>query len=233
MPLLRAILLLALSASASAAPVALQVGQPLARFDLLKNGTHHYLRYMKNGAANQMIDIWQREVRIEGDSLRIVQRWDGNGTLRTLDSQFERGSFRPYSHERISEKDGKRNEERFRFGPEGVTDAAGKTVSGAEAPYNFETDIEFLQTLPLAKDYEVSIPFYHPGGQPPARYVFKVQGEQTIAGPQGPVACWVVTTDYNRPNYTSTFWIAKATQLLVRQESPTADGKLLIKALID
>jgi hypothetical protein len=30
--------------------------------------------------------------------------------------------------------------------------------------FNFETDMEFLQALPLAKGYEAQIVFHHPGG---------------------------------------------------------------------
>jgi hypothetical protein len=43
----------------------------------------------------------------------------------------------------------------------------------------------------------------------------------------------VLTTDYNRPGSVSTFWFAKGTQLMVRQESPLGEGKVMVKALID
>lgn len=68
---------------------------------------------------------------------------------------------------------------------------------------------------------------------PPARYRFKVTGDAKIAGPQGPVDCWVVTTDFNRPGNVSTFWFAKETQLMVRQESALPDGRVMVKTLID
>jgi hypothetical protein len=71
-----------LTLSAQGAVVNVDVGTPLARFGLLKPGTHHYLRFMRtpSSGANQPIDIWTREVRFEerdGKKLmRIVQRWD-------------------------------------------------------------------------------------------------------------------------------------------------------------
>jgi hypothetical protein len=64
-------------------------------------------------------------------------------------------------------------------------------------------------------------------------YTFKVAGSQTIAGPAGPVDCWVVTTDYNQPGPVTKSGFAKSTQLMVRQESQAGDGKVMVKTLID
>jgi hypothetical protein len=89
-------------------------GAPLPRFNLLKPGTHHYLRYMRTAEGARLpADIWTREVRFEErdgkQRLHIVQRWDGPPSapsIRRLDSWFESGTFRPLSHVRTSEKDG-------------------------------------------------------------------------------------------------------------------------------
>jgi hypothetical protein len=238
----------ALCLQASAAVQNVDVGTQLPRFGLLKEGTHHYLRYMKSGDANTPVDIWARELRFEqkdGEKLlHIRQRWDGVGAtpyVRLLDSWFETGTFRPRTHERITDKDGKHVVEGFVFAPTRVTgmkDLVDNTqkdllVESSEPTYNFETDVEFLQTLPLAEGYEAHINFYHPGGPAPQRYAFKVAGSSTIAGPGGPVECWLVTTDYNKPGTVSKFWFAKATQLMVRQESVSANGNVLIKTMID
>lgn len=244
-------LLAAASLSAHAAVQNVEVGTPLPRFALLKPGTHHYLRFMRSpgSGASQPIDIWKREIRFEerdGKKLmRIVQRWDGvlpTPSTRTFDSWFEAGSFRPLSHERISEKDGKRVVEGFAFAPDQITgmrELADNTqkdlaVASSEPTYNFETDIELLQALPLAEGMDARINFYHPGGsQPPQRYSFRVTGSASIAGPAGPVDCWVLKTDYNRPGSESTFWFAKGSQLMLRQESPLPDGRVMVKTLID
>lgn len=239
-------MLLAPCASAPAEDV--NVGTPLPRFALLKEGTHRYLRFMKAGEASTPADIWTREVRFEQREgkplLRIRQRWDAAApgpSLRLIDSWFEAGTFRPLSHERITEREGKRVVEGFTFTPEriaGMQSLAENTqkdlsVASGEPTFNFETDIEFLQTLPLAPGYEARINFYHPGGStPPQRYTFKVSGSATIAGPAGPVDCWVVTTDYNKPGSVSTFWFAKGSQLMVRQESKVGE-RTLVKALIE
>jgi len=128
-PLLAA-LALGLSLSSQAAVLNVDVGSQLPRFDLVKPGTHHYLRFMRtpSSGANQPIDIWTREIRFEQQDgkprMRIVQRWDGvlpAPSVKTYDSWFETGTFRPLSHQRISEKDGKRVVEGFVFAPvEGV-----------------------------------------------------------------------------------------------------------------
>ena len=238
--------LLAAAPAAFAAPTAIELGKPLPRFNLLKESTHHYLRFMQSGEANNPADIWTRTVRFENGGVHITQRWDGAGptpTVRIIDSWFDKETLRPRSHQTMAERDGKKTVEGYLFSPEKITgmpdlaDNAKKdlSVASSEPTFNFETDIETLQTLPMAAGYEASINFYHPGGAAaPQRYVFKVTGSATIAGPSGPVDCWVVTTDYNHPEMPlSTFWFAKSTQLMVRQEGKLPNGKTLVKALID
>ncbi|MFC5548139.1 hypothetical protein [Massilia aerilata] len=246
-------LLACLCTSAQAAVTSIDVGAALPRFSLVKPGTHHYLRYFRTAdGASIPLDIWAREVRFEQrdgkQQMHIVQRWDGAmaspttpAAVKRLDSWFETATFRPLSHVRITERDGKKLVEGFTFAPDRVSgmpdlaDNAQKALSVAspEPTFNFETDIEFLQALPLAEGYEASINFYHPGGPAPKRYSFKVAGSATIAGPAGPVDCWIVTTDYGTPGADSTFWFAKGSQLMLRQESAPRDGKVLVKTLID
>jgi hypothetical protein len=234
-----------LSHYAHAASEVVEMGKPLARFSLLKEGTHHYLRFMRKDDVNTALDIWTRVVSFEPQGrFRIRQRWDAVGaapSTKWLDSYFEMGSFRPLTHQRITEKDGKRVVEGFLFAPDKVTglpELADNTqndlaIATPEPTFNFETNMEMLQALPLAEGYEAQINFYHGGGPQPARYTFKVAGSQTMAGPGGPVDCWVVTTDYNRPGSLSRFWFAKATQLMLRQEGALPDGRVLVKTLID
>lgn len=248
-----AIVAASLALSAHAAVEDVDVGTQLARFSLLKPGTHHYLRFLRVPAsgANQPVDIWTREIRFEQRDgqprLRIVQRWDAvlpAPSTRTFDSWFETGTLRPLTHERVLEKDkdGKRVVEGFVFSPDsvkGMPELAGNTqkdlvVAASEPTFNFETDIEFLQALPLAEGYAARVNFYHPGSKlAPQRYLFRVTGSAAIAGPAGPVDCWVLETDYNRPCSTSTFWFAKGSQLMVRQESALPDGRVMVKTLID
>jgi len=60
-----------------------------------------------------------------------------------------------------------------------------------------------------------------------------VQNVETIASPAGPLDCWVVTTDYNQPGAEARFWFAKASQLMVREQSSPHDGKVLVETLIE
>ncbi|MFZ6678876.1 hypothetical protein [Undibacterium sp. Tian12W] len=249
---------------AQAATETLSPGKTLSRIALLKDGTHHYLRYFKSGDSNVPVDIWSREVQITEQNgekrIRIRQRWDGaaippsapvstqatqaNTTAATklLDSWAQFPSFTPISHERITDKDGKHLVEGFTFSADKITgmkDLADNSqkdfvMPSAVATYNFETDIEFLQTLPLAAGYEARVNFYHPGStSAPAYYSFKVAGEESIAGPAGNVDCWLVTTDYNRPGTVTKFWFAKQSQIMLRQEATMPDGRTLVKTLID
>ncbi|WP_426190601.1 hypothetical protein [Massilia sp. DWR3-1-1] len=242
---LAALAALLAAAPAAFAATAVDVGTPLPRFALLKESTHHYLRFMQAGESSVPADIWTRTVRFEQGAVRLTQRWDSAGpaSTRVQESWFDKDTLRPRSHQRVSERDGKKTVEGFLFAPDkisGMPELADNTqkdlaMASPEPTFNFEADLETLQTLPLAAGYEASINFYHPGAStPPQRYLFKVSGSATIAGPAGPVDCWVVTTDYNRPEMpVSTFWFAKGTQLMVRQEAHMPGGKKLVKALID
>jgi hypothetical protein len=225
------------------------VGAQLPRISMLKEGTHRYLVYRATEGANIPSMIWSREVRFEtvnGEKLmHIKHRFDGvlpKPIVVLHDSWFEAGNFRPRTHVRTTERDGSRVVEGFVFSPDkiaGMQDLADNTqkdlsVASPEPAFNFEMDTEFLQALPLAEGYEAHINFYHPGGKAqPQRYTFKVAGSETIGGPTGPVDCWVVTTDYNKPGGPVTkFYLAKATQLMVREENTTPRG-VVYMTLID
>lgn len=230
----------------TAEPHVLRVGDPLPRFDWLKPGVRTYLRSRQVGDQHVPVDIWRRETRIEAvdgvERLRIVQRWDSPTSVAERDSVFELNTFRPLTHLRVSTREGVRTVEAFQFsdraitGQEGVADnsRAGFSVASEEPMYNFETDMEMLKTLPLAAGYAVSIPFYHPGGGAPARYLWTVTGEDRLKGPDGrDIECWVVETDYNHPDSPpSRFWLARATQQFMRLEARAPDGSVFHKHLL-
>src|ERR1700761_4717413 len=85
----------------AAAPQPLEVGQPLARFDLIKPGVHRYARYMIKGDQRSLMDLWTRQVSFEQEKgkrvLRIRQRWDAadKSYVAVFDQTFEAGTFRP------------------------------------------------------------------------------------------------------------------------------------------
>jgi hypothetical protein len=238
-------LLLAIAVPAHAAPQYVETGTPLPRFHLLKEGSHRYLRYLRSNDGNTALDIWQRDIHFDGKQMQIRQRWDAAGkapSVKRLESTFEAGTMRPQTHVRITEKDGRKTVEGFVFAADRITGMAGLqdntqknlAVESKEPAFNFETDMELLQALPLADGYEAQLVFYHAGSATaPARYTFRVAGSEAIAGPAGPVDCWIVTTDYNQPGSVSKFWYAKGTQLMVKQESALPDGRTLVKTLLD
>ena len=233
------------------APARLSVGDRLPRFDLLRPGARTYLVSSMKGGRHIAQSVWRREVKFEaGDDgrprLRISQHWDGVGDPAGFidrESLFETETFRPSLHTRISTaKDGKRYVEGFRFGPRAVTALPGLadnmhpdfSVASDEAMYNFETDMEMLQTLPWARGYAVSIPFFHPApGSVPARYLWSVIAEEALAGPDGrAIDCWVVGCDYNAGGEPTRFWLAKKTQQLVKMEGKGTDGAIRRKTLL-
>lgn len=228
----------------------LEVGRPLERFDLLKPGARTWLRSREKDGVHVATDIWRRETRFEDVDgvrrLRIVQRWDGTGATPSLverDSIFEMQTFRPLTHLRITTTGaGVRTVEGFRFAPDAITGLAdladnrraGFSVASSEPMYNFETDMEMLQTLPWAAGHAVSIPFYHPGGGAPARYVWRAASDEIVVGPDSAgIPCWIVETDYNAAGAPpARFWLAKSTQQLLRMEHRAPDGVLHRKTLL-
>jgi hypothetical protein len=228
-----------------------EVGKPLARFSLLKPATRIYLRYKIVDGRRETIDLWRRKVSFDEHSgqkrLHIFWRWDSVGERkfsRTEDFWFETGTFRPLTVERRLDKDGTITVRGYRYLPdriEGLAELqnndAKDFVQSAKMPaYNWETDMEFLQALPLAAGYEVRIPFYEAGqGQDaPEYYDYKVVGEDTIASADGrAIACWVVGIDSTDSNWGPTrFWFAKDTQIMLREETRLKDGTIFVKILL-
>jgi hypothetical protein len=230
--------------AAHAETVHMRVGEPLSRFALLKNGTHRYLRYtVKADGARSAIDIWARTLSFESNRLHITQRWDevAGKALLIQDSWFEPRTFRALTHVRHLERDGKTTIKGYQFSDAKVTGLADLddnvnrdfSIDLPQPSYNFEYDMEFLQTLPLGSQRTFDIPFYDAGVDTPGRYLFVVSGSDKVNGPDGrSIDCWVVTADYNTGKVVSRFWFAKSGQVLIREEQFQADGTLLVKTLL-
>jgi hypothetical protein len=242
-------LLIAHNYTFAAGVTVLHVGDKLSRAYLLKPGVHRYIRYKitPDGHRNT-IDVWTREISYESKDgrplLHIHQQWDEVAPAATLiqDSWFEPDTFRPLTHIKRVVRDGKTTIGGYRFMPDkivGMDELAENSRKGfvqasPEPTYNWETDLEFLQALPLGEGYSANIDFYDPPLDPPARYTYAVTGSDKIAAPDGDqIDCWVVAIDFKAENASSRFWFAKKTQILMREEVKTADGNLLVKALLN
>ncbi len=255
----RAVLFAALSAAVCTATARLSadehtetvhVGDKLPRFSMLKAGVHRYLRYKIQDQRRTILDIWTREIRYDvKDGRRLlhsVQEWDGAGNdqyVLAIDAWFQPDTFRPLSFVKRLTRAGQTTIGGYRFFPDrivGMSELEGNSrrdfaQASPEPAYNFETDMELLQTLPLREGYAVSLPFYDPGLDPPARYTFMVAGSDRIAAADGrSIDCWLVTADYNKPDAVPTrFWFAKSNQVLIREESRLPDNAVLVKTLLN
>lgn len=217
---------------------------------MLKPGVHRYMRYLIKDGAREVKDIWTRRVSYENKDgrklLHMVMRWDELGPPAyslVQDSWFDAETFRPLTHSRRSDKDGEVKLKVYRFQPDaivGETGIAGNLAQDYRSPtaepmYNFEYDMELLQTLPMREGAEFSLPFADPGLGEPNRYVFKVAGSDSLTGTDGrPVDCWVVTADYNTGKVRARFWFDKKTQLMLHEEAIASDDgqQILIKTLL-
>lgn len=227
----------------------LEVGQPLPRAAMLVPGVHRYARYMIVDGGRQLIDIWSRRLSYEDKEgkrlLHILQRWDAADKSYTaiFDQLFEPTTFRPLSQNQSVTRNGAVKTLAVSFdGPNIDSTSDGQTGAGKPLHekfgmsfYNFNTDMEFIQALPLKKGYAASIPFYDVGQEPPARYTFTVSGEETLVGTDGtPVKCWLVLSQSQDPkNPPTRFWFAQRNQVLVREETNIPGQGTLVKMLLN
>lgn len=232
----------------AATPTAFPVAGGGLRMSLLPPSERRYLRYTIKDGARTAIDIWTRKVAFESRDglvqLHMTQRWDQTvpaGTAILQDSWFDARTFRPLTHQATVIKGGVPTVSAYRFGPTGIVGdeavvgnvRAGFRLDYPEPAYNFEYDIELLQTIPWRLGLAADLVFYDPGKSPPAHYVFRATGEVRVTGPDGRATdCWIVSTDYNRTGAKPTrFWLTKAGHVMVHQEAEF-EGATYVKTLL-
>lgn len=125
-----------------------------------------------------MIDIWSREISFDTQNgrklLHIHQQWDEISPSAVLiqDSLFEPDTLRPLTHVKSLTREGKNTVGGYHFLPAkivGMDDLRNNSRKdfvqlSKEPAYNWETDMEMLQSLPLAQGYAANINFYDPAG---------------------------------------------------------------------
>lgn len=226
----------------------LQVGQPLARAALLVPGVHRYVRYLISGDSRQVLDLWSRQLCYEAKDgrrlLHIVQRWDAadKSYVAIFDQTFEANTFKPLAQSQTITRSGATKVLSVVFDGSKV-DSTSDDAKDSGKPlhehfdmtfYNWHTDMELLQALPLKKGYAASIPFYDVGLEPPARYTYSVVGQETIPSAEGlPIDCWLVVFKQDTATPPLRFWFAKRNQVLVREESFVPGKGILVKTLLN
>jgi hypothetical protein len=229
----------------------LEVGKRLARASLLTPSTRVYLRYKIVGEQRATVDLWRRSLSFEEHegrrAIHISWRWDSVADQkfsRVADYWFEPETLRPLTVERRLERNGTTTVSAFRYLPDRVIGMAEVPDNSAKAfvqptpdpMYNWETDMELIQALPLKAGYEVRIPFYEagPGRDAPAYYTYKVVGDGRIGAPDGrDVDCWIVVFKPSDPKVGDIrFFFAKKTQVMIREETRLEDGSIFVKILL-
>lgn len=229
-----------------------KVGPPPARMNLLKAGAHRYLRYEVRDGKRIAHDIWNRTVTFEQKDgvlrLHMTQRWDEVNVAPDApsaleqDSWFDARNFRPLTHIRRAFIGDTVKTAGYTFLDDkavGMADLPNNSrkdfsLDYSELPFNFEYDMELIQTLPLGPGYEANIIFYDAGIDKKAdRYTFKVAGSESITGWDGRrVDCWLITADYNTGKVQSRWWVDKSSQVVLREEAHLEDGALFVKTLL-
>jgi hypothetical protein len=237
-----------LAAPSASSVDTLRVGQPLPRAALLLPGVHRYVRYIISGDSRRVLDLWSRQLSYEDKDgqrlMHIVQRWDAadKSYVAIFDQTFEAKTFKPLAQSQTVTRSGATKVLSVVFAGSKVDSNSDDTSDHGKPVhekfdmefYNWHTDMELLQALPLKKDYVASIPFYDVGQEPPARYTYSVVGDDTIPSPDGaPIDCWVVVFKSPTTNDSLRFWFAKRNQVLVREEAPVPGEGILVKTLLN
>ncbi|MDQ2859371.1 MAG: hypothetical protein M3T55_01300 [Pseudomonadota bacterium] len=226
----------------------IQVGEQLPRAALLKPGVRRYARYMIDGDSRVLMDLWTRQLSYEEQDgrriMRIRQRWDAadKSYVAHFDQTFEPGTFRPFSQTQTVIRGGASKSLSVTIA-DGKVDSTGDGGTEAAKPlhkafgttfYNWHTDMELLKALPLARGYAASIPFYDVGLDPPARYIYKVAGEEVLPAADGtPIKCWLVLFQEKPTEPVVRFWFSERNQILIREETKIPGQGTLVKTLLN
>lgn len=207
----------------------IHVGTPFRHYPLLEVGTYRVLTSTQmNGKTVHAVQtaIEVAEVQRGGATyLSVSHHWgtptaEGSGSFEFL---CEPHTLKPVQHIRKSAKKGV---EAYLFTDKAVTaldTATGNTLSGFKQvlnmpAFNWEIDLTTYAALPMQEGFEAVMPFYHPGGSPPAYYHIKVEGQEALSLPDGKTLdCWVLFTDYGGRQPTR-FWYTKGLQRFVKME---------------
>lgn len=217
------------------------------RMALLTPGVHRYARYFVKDGRRVTMDIWTRRIAYEPREgqrrLHISMRWEKEVAPAyqvDQDAWLDAATFRPLTHTRTLIRDGKTTVGGYRFGSGAVVGMAELAdnsredfrLETPEPAFNFEYDMELLQTLPWRKGYVTDLAFYDSGLERSRQYAVRYEREESRTGPDGKLnPCWVVTADYNTGKVASRFWLARSNQLVIHEEGEH-DGVIYVNTLI-
>jgi hypothetical protein len=196
----------------------------------IKPGTKQYLVYGVNARGKTgNLWLWKRSVErgsFQGNEVLIFrQQWFASDTanVRNVYSITSAKDLQPIYH---YAKNATRVEG-FEFSKnkiEGSDTVAGNNqkdldVTTEVLPYNWELDLETFQAFPLKKGKQFAVNFYHPGGRTkPTYYIYKVTGEETIAGSNNQsIDCWTLKIDYAENSW-AIFWISKKSKEVIKMQ---------------
>ena len=202
------------------------------KIDQLLIGSTTYLTYTKHNQGKMMqMQLWHRKTSLLNDRILVEQIWEGEDSTknRELYSLSEKADFSPLFHsvdfgDKIEAYD-------FHEGRIAASDSvalntrAGFERSLPESCFNFELDLEILQTLPYENGKTYLINFYHPGGKSaPQQYAYQVTAFDETS------QCWMVDIDYPQGS-SARFWVHSEQHTVIKmQESygPIQRYKILL-----
>ena len=206
---------------------------------VLKEGTHRYLVYFKQGkdAPRRDVQFWTRSIERKQwngkPALAITQVWEYKDTINhTVYSVCDASTMRPLFHEFWWKQ---RDSVQVDFTKASIL-INKQPLTAAESlkqratiwqafdsvknsfVLNWHLDLEVFPTLPFREGVTFLIPFYDPGLAFPAKQVaYRVTGSAQLTGYDNqPIDCWLL--QHEDAGNREIFWISKKTREVLKLE---------------
>ena len=202
----------------------------------LKNQELNYLVSLEKPNGDLLnASIWTRKTEIQGEIIIISQKWRNTTKQRNklLYSILKSKNFAPIYHKTTQ---GSGTVKAFNFykhkieGSDSIKNNTEKDflLEFNKPAFNWELDLEFLQTLPYKLNTNFVIKFYHPGGKSnPKYYNYTVIGREKIVMTDGrKIKSWVLKINYSKNN-SATFWIGAKNRQVLRVEEISGPFKAI------
>lgn len=214
--------------------------------NVLKEGTHRYLVYFKQGkdAPRSQTQFWTRTIERTEQAgkpvIKITQLWEYKDSVwHTVTSVCDAKSFQPITNESwwkatpLTTVDMEKKQVMVNNVALSDADTAKrnqtiwssfKTV-GDKYVLNWHLDLEVFPTLPFKTGVTFLIPFYDPGTVVPVMEVaYTVTGTATLSGYDNQqVDCWIM--EHESAGNKEVFWISKKTKEVLKLEQEV-NGKV-------
>ncbi len=203
----------------------------------LSSGKNTYLHYMQDTFANAPIydiSIWERSIQKTDSQIIFDWKWITTDSATYTDKRiiFNGQNLKP---QQIAWSNWTKGVEDYRLAFDFTenalvsdSDTTKHTYKAMQIPYDYlafcwELDMETFSTLPLAVGKTFVIPFYHPGGEPPAYHQYKVVSMDKVHFADNQLSAYVLRYYHEDPTEYTDWWIAENSFKVLKMKSRYGD----------